>query len=146
MSSPYSNTCTVAPAPSAKIIPGLVAWDGMIAHTDWRVLAYVFSDQTSIWCWVCIEDTWNSRTQQYDIDIVYRIRGKDRVQNHIALSGVIIWMFISRLIGCSPITESISINSSISSVANILGETPSARTSVLTVFCTGGVQSYYFGL
>lgn len=51
-------------------------------------------------------------------------------------------MVISRLIGCSPSTESIDVNNS--TYSNILEETPSRRISVLTVFYTGGTVTVFW--
>lgn len=51
-------------------------------------------------------------------------------------------MVISRLIGCSPSTESIDVNNS--TYSNILEETPSRRISVLTMFYTGGTVTVFW--
>lgn len=48
---------------------------------------------------------------------------------------------VSRLIGCSPSTESIGGNNS--TYSNILEETPSERISVLTMFYSGGTVTVF---
>lgn len=50
-------------------------------------------------------------------------------------------MIISRLIDCSPSTESIGVNNS--TYSNILEETPSGRISVLTMFYTEGTVTVF---
>lgn len=120
VSSPSSNTYTVAPASPASIALGSIMWCGAIAHTDWRAVACTFSDWASIWCWVYntsntipmpsplgktqvfVEDTWNTRTQESGINRGCKTRAGVGVCNHVALSRVSIWILMSRLKGRDP--------------------------------------------
>lgn len=93
VSSSSSNTYAVTPASSARITPGLLAGDKMIAHTDWRCLVCTLSDWASPWwgvhgtnkrvpnlspldkAWAFAEDTRNTRTWELDINRACSIFG-----------------------------------------------------------------------